>query len=97
MFVKSGKENMAPSRAKGKAVAEEDVKDGSSTGEFHYHYYYTLCDAHGWWLIEMSGDEEPRKSAPKSKGKRPLHESESNEESVKELKKRLASVSNRVY
>ncbi|KAL0247818.1 hypothetical protein I308_103896 [Cryptococcus tetragattii IND107] len=72
MSKKSGKENMAPSRAKGKAVAEEDVKDGSST--------------------EMSGDEEPRKSATKSKGKRPLHESEFNEESVKGLKKRLASV-----
>lgn len=48
MFVKSGKENMAPSRAKGKAVAEEDVKDGSSTGEFRYCYYYTFRDAHGW-------------------------------------------------
>lgn len=40
----------------------------------------------------MSGDEESKKSATKSKGKRPLQESESNEEGVKELKKRLASV-----
>lgn len=48
MFVKSGKENMAPSRAKGKAVAEEDVKDGSTTGEFRHRHYYTPCDAHGW-------------------------------------------------
>lgn len=43
-------------------------------------------------ILEMSGDEEPKKSATKSKGKRPLQESESNEEGVKELKKRLASV-----
>lgn len=33
---KSGKENMVPSRAKGKAVAEEDVRDGSFTGEFFF-------------------------------------------------------------
>lgn len=46
-IVKSGKENMVPSRAKGKAVAEEDVRDGSSTGEFFYCYQYTLYGAHG--------------------------------------------------
>lgn len=90
---KSGKENMAPSRAKGKAVAEEDVRDGSFTGEFFLSLpiFRLRCS----WLVilEMSDDEEPKKSATKSKGKRPLlQESESNEEGVKELKKRLANV-----